>query len=134
MREEKREQCHKNCEVGSEVSWETPVLAGVAETTAGDVESANVSGNGGEREYNNRRTQNRQRATIQKPKHKPQRTENFQPWKIKRQPNTDRPRQNFVIIDVAGELNWIKRFEDSGVNEDAGENKIENSPENTPNT
>ena len=41
MREEKREQRHKNCEIGYEVSWEAPVLAGVTETAAGDVESAN---------------------------------------------------------------------------------------------
>ncbi len=50
MREKKREQRHKNCEVGSEVSWEAPVLAGVTETATGDVESANFRCNGGERE------------------------------------------------------------------------------------
>jgi hypothetical protein len=50
IREEKREQRHKNCEVGSEVSWEAPVLAGVAETAAGDVESANFRCDGGESE------------------------------------------------------------------------------------
>ena len=50
IREEKREQRNKNCEVGSEVSWEAPVLAGVTETAAGDVESANFRCNGGERE------------------------------------------------------------------------------------
>ena len=50
IREETREQRNKNCEVGSEVSWEAPVLAGVTETAAGDVEPANFSGNGGERE------------------------------------------------------------------------------------
>ena len=80
------------------------------------------------------RSQNRQRATIKKAKHKPERTENFQPRKIKRERDTDRPRQNFVIIDIVGELNRINCFERSGVDENAGENKIENSPENTPNT
>ena len=64
MREEKREQRHKNCEVGSEVSWETPVLAGVTETAAGDVESANFCRDRREREDHDRRTQNRKRATI----------------------------------------------------------------------
>lgn len=47
IREEKREQRNKNCEVGSEVSWEAPVLAGVTETATGDVESANFGGNSG---------------------------------------------------------------------------------------
>ena len=54
IREEKREQRHKNCEVGSEVSWEAPVLAGVTETATGDVESADFCGNGGEREDQDR--------------------------------------------------------------------------------
>ena len=62
--EEKREQRHENCEVGSKVRGEAPVLAGVTETAAGDVEPANFSGNGGDREDHDRRTQNRQRATI----------------------------------------------------------------------
>jgi hypothetical protein len=64
IREEKREQRHKNCEVGSEVSWEAPVLAGVTETAAGDVESANFCRDRREREDDDRRTQNRQRTTI----------------------------------------------------------------------
>ena len=64
IREEKREQRHKNCEVGSEVSWEAPVLAGVTETAAGDVESANFRGDGGEGKHHDRQRQNRQRATI----------------------------------------------------------------------
>ena len=104
MREEKREQRHKNCEVGSEVSWETPVLAGVTETAAGDVESADLCGDRREREDHDRRTQNRQRATIQKPKHQCERTENFQPGQIKRERDTDGPRQNLEIIDAAGEF------------------------------
>ena len=64
MREEKREQRHKNCEVGSEVSWEAPVLAGVTETAARDVESPNFRCDGGKGEDHDRRTQNRQRTTI----------------------------------------------------------------------
>ena len=104
------------------------MLAGVTETAAGDIESANFCRNRGEREDHDRHTQNRQRATIQKPKHKPERTENFQPRKIKRQCDTDRPRQNFVVINVAGELNRIECLERSSVNENAGEMKIDNSP------
>ena len=64
MREEKREQRHKNCEIGREMSWETPVLTGVTETAAGDVESADFCRDRREREDNDRRTQNRQRAAI----------------------------------------------------------------------
>jgi hypothetical protein len=56
--EEKREQRSENCEIGYEVSRETPILAGMAETAAGDVESANFCGNGGERENHDRRSQN----------------------------------------------------------------------------
>lgn len=128
IREEKREQRNKNCEVGSEVSWEAPVLAGVTETATGDVESANFRGNGGEREDHDRRTQNRQRAAIEKSKHKPDCTENFQPRKIKRERDTDGPRQKFVIVDVAGELNRINCFERSRIDKNAGDSKIDNSP------
>jgi hypothetical protein len=64
MREEKREQRYKNCEVGSEVSWEAPVLAGVTETATGDIESANFCCDCRKREDDDRRTQNRKRATV----------------------------------------------------------------------
>src|SRR5262245_42891119 len=113
--------------------WETPVLAGVTEPAASDVESANFRCNGGECEDDDRRNQNRQRAAIQKSEHKAERAENFQPWKIKRERDTDGPHQEFVIIDVAGELNRIKRFQRSRINEGAGQNKIENTPEKTSN-
>src|SRR3954462_7373433 len=111
--------------------WETPVLASMTKTAARDVESANFCRNGCEREDHDRRSQNRQRTTIQKAKHKPERAENFEPWKIKCDCDTHRPRQEFVIIDVAGELNRINRFECSGIDEDTGEGKVENSPEKT---
>src|SRR5438477_12289949 len=110
------------------MTWKTPVLAGVTETAAGDIESANFCHNRGKREDNDRHTQNRQRTTIQKPKHKSERAQNFQPRKIKRERDTDGPRQNFVIVDVAGELNRIKCLERSGVDENAGDCKIDNSP------
>ena len=111
------------------MSWETPVLAGVTKAAAGDVESANLCSNRGGREDNDRHHQNRQRAAIAESKNKPKRTEDFHPRKIKRQRHADRPRQNFVIIDVAGELNWIECFERSRVDENASDNKIENSPD-----
>ena len=55
MREEKREQRHKNCEVGSEVSWEAPVLAGVTETATGDVETAEFCSNCGDEKDRDKR-------------------------------------------------------------------------------
>ena len=104
------------------MSWEAPVLAGVTETATGDIESANFCCNSGEREDHDGRAQNRKRAAIEKSKHKPERTKDFQPGKIKRERDIDGPRENFVIVDVAGELNRINCFEDSSINEDAGEN------------
>ena len=104
------------------------MLGGVTETAAGDIESANFGSDSGEREDYDRRTQNRERAAIQKSKHKPECAENFQPRKIKGQSDTDWPRQNFVIIDVTSELNGINCFDHPGVDEDAGKNKIENAP------
>ena len=55
IRKNEREQRHKDCEIGSEVSWETPILAGMTETAAGDVESSNLSSNDSEREDHDRR-------------------------------------------------------------------------------
>ncbi len=89
------------------MAWETPVLAGVTETAATDVESANFCRNDGEGEDHNGRTQNRKSAAIQKAKHKPERAENFQPRKIKRERDTDGPRKKFEIVDVAGEFSGI---------------------------
>jgi hypothetical protein len=128
IREEKREQRHKNCDVGYEVRRETPVLAGMTETAAGNVESTNFCCNRREGEDHDRHTQNRKCAAIEKSKHKPERAENFQPRKIKRERDTDGPRQKFVIVDVAGELNRIKCLERSRVDENAGDGKIDNSP------
>jgi hypothetical protein len=46
----KREQNGENCEIGQQVSREAPVLAGVTETAAGNVEAAHFCRDGGERE------------------------------------------------------------------------------------
>ena len=37
VRKAKHEQCGENCEIGGEMRWEAPVLAGVAKTAAGDI-------------------------------------------------------------------------------------------------
>ena len=83
------------------------MLAGVTETAAGNVESANFCGNCDEGEDQDQRNQNRQRAPIEKSKNKPERAEDFQPRKIKRQRDTDRPRQKFVIVDATREFHRI---------------------------
>jgi hypothetical protein len=51
----KREQRGENCEIGQQVSREAPVLAGVTETAAGNVEAAHFCGDGGEREDQDQR-------------------------------------------------------------------------------
>jgi hypothetical protein len=53
--EEKQKQPGQNCQIGYQVRGETPVLAGVTETAAGDVESANFCRNRREREDHDRR-------------------------------------------------------------------------------
>ena len=103
------------------------MLAGVTKAAASDVQSANLCSNRSGRKDHDRHHQNRQRAAIAESKNKPKRTEDFHPRKIKRQRHADRPGQNFVIIDIAGELNWIDCFERSRVNENPGQNKIENT-------
>ena len=55
---------------------------------------------------------------------------NFQPGQIEREPDADRPGQNFVVVDVVGEANWIERFDHAGVNEKAADDKIDNAPNN----
>jgi len=55
----KREQGGENCEIGRDVSGETPMLAGMTETAAGDVETANFCTDRGNEEDHNKRSQNR---------------------------------------------------------------------------
>ena len=54
--------------------------------------------------------------------------ENFQPGQIKREPDADCPRKNFVIIDVVGKTDRIERFDCAGVNENAADDKIDSAP------
>src|SRR6266536_249169 len=55
--------------------------------------------------------------------------EHFQPRQIKRETDTDGPRQDFVIIDVISELERIERLDRSGINENSADNQIHNSPD-----
>jgi len=157
--EEKKKQRSENSKIRREMARETPVLAGVTETAAGNVQSASFCRNDTEGEDHDGRTQNQKSAAIPKAKHKSERAENFQPRKIKRERNTHGPRQKFEIVDTAGEFtgicerkvakigetvgnaemlkvsNQTVQIEDLSKpreNKDSGENKIENSRENTP--
>src|SRR6266436_9360227 len=55
--------------------------------------------------------------------------ENFQPRQIERQCDRDGPRENLVIINVVGELNWIEGFDRAGINENAPNDKTNDPPE-----
>src|SRR5882724_292730 len=52
----------------------------------------------------------------------------LQPRQIKGEPNADKPRKDFVIVDVGGEPNRIERFDRSCVNEHSANNHVRNSP------
>ena len=91
------------------MAGETPVLAGVTEAATGDIESANFCGDDSEREEHDRRNQNRQRTAIQESEYQSERTDNFQPWNIERQRDTNGPGQNFEIVDVPGEICGVRQ-------------------------
>ena len=101
----------------------------MTETAASDIESASFRSNRGDEEYHHEHSQNRQCATIEKAKNQGEAAKNFQPWQIERERNSDGPRQNFVMIDVVSKLDRVERFKHAGVNENCGNDKIDNSPE-----
>ncbi len=107
---------------------QAPVFAGATETTAADVESADFCRNGGRDEDGNERGQDRQSPEIKAPRDQCESAEDFQPGQIKREPDTDHPRQNLVVVDIVGETNRIERFDRAGVNENAADDKIDNAP------
>jgi len=107
---------------------QAPVFARATETTAADVESADFCRNGGRDEDGNERGQDRQSPEIKAARDQCESAEDFQPGQIKRDPDTDHPRQNLVVVDVVGETNRIERFNRAGVNENATDYKIDNAP------
>ena len=111
------------------MSGEAPVFAGVTEAAAGDIEAANFGHHGGDDENEGKQGQDRQSSEIKTTRDQRESAKDFQPGQIKCELHANRPWQDFVIIDVAGELNWIDCFERSRVNENAGQNKIENAPD-----
>src|SRR6266404_7432029 len=96
---------------------QVPAFADVTEAAAADVESADFCENGGDDEDEDKRGQDRQSTEIKAPCDQCESAENFQPGQIKREPNTDCPRQNFVVIDVVGETNRIERLNRASINE-----------------
>jgi len=64
-----------------------PVLAGVAEAAAGDVESTDFRDNARSNEDEGEPGQNEQSSAIEEPQNKSKATEQFQPRQIKGQSN-----------------------------------------------
>jgi len=116
-------------EIERDMSRKAPVFAGVTETAARDVEAANLRGDCGDDEDRGKRGQDRQSSEIKTARDERESAQNFQPGKIKCEPHADRPRQDFVIIDVAGKADWIERFNCAGVNENAANDKFRDPPD-----
>ena len=85
------------------MGWEIPVLAGVTEAPAGDIETPNFCRDGGDDEDRDKRSQDRQSPEIKTPHDQGKTAEDFQPRQIKSEADTDRPRKDFVIVDVISE-------------------------------
>ena len=110
------------------MSGEAPVLAGVTEAATRDVETANFGRDGGDDEDGGKRGQDRQSSEIKTTRDQRESAKDFQPGQIKCELHANRPWQDFVIIDVAGESDWIERFNHTGINENAANDKFRDSP------
>ena len=111
------------------MSRKAPVFAGVTETAARDVEAANFGRDGGDDENGGKSGQDRQSTEIKTARDQRESAKDFQPWQIKCESDANRPWQDFVIIDVAGESDWIERFNHAGVNENAANDKFCDPPD-----
>src|SRR5260370_32695452 len=116
-----------------EMRCEAPVFAGVTETAARDVEAADFGRDGGDDENGGKRGQDRQSSEIKTARDQRESAKNFQPGQIKCESHANRPWQDLVIIDVAGESDWIERFDHAGVNENAANDKFRDSPDESRN-
>src|SRR5882724_4466025 len=101
----------------------------MTEATAGDVEAANLRGDRGDDEDRGKRGQDRQSSEIKTARDEREAAQNFQPGEIKCEPRTDRPRENFVVVHVAREPDWIERFDHAGINENAANDKFHDPPD-----
>ena len=113
---------------------EAPVLAGVTEAAAGDIEAANFGRDGGDDENGGKRGQDRQSSEIKTARDQRESAKDFQPGQIKCESHANRPWQDFVIIDVASESDWIERFYHAGVNENAANNNFPDPPDESRNS
>ena len=128
VRNPKHDQCSENRQIGRQMRRKTPVLTGVTETATGDIESAGFCRDRRQREDNDQRSQDRQCPAIPHANNEREAAENLQQWQIERQSDTNWPRKNFVIIDVAGELNRIERFDRSCIKKNASNDEADNAP------
>lgn len=115
------------------MSGETPVFAGVTETATRDVEAANLRGDRGNDEDRGKRGQDRQSSEIKTARDQRESAKDFQPGQIKCESHANRPWQDLVIIDVAGESDWIERFDHAGVNKNAANDKFRDPPDESRN-
>ena len=111
------------------MSRETPVLASVTETAAGDIEAAHLCGNGGDEEDTSQSGQHCQCAAIEKAEDQRDAAEHFQPRQIKSERYADGPWQNFVIVDVVSKLDWIERFNSAGIDKNCADDERHTSPD-----
>src|ERR1700736_5944257 len=107
---------------------EVPVLTGMTETAAGDIEAAEFCDNGRADENRQQRGQDQQSAAVEKAEDDREAAEDFQPWEVKRQPHRNEPRQHFVVVDVVGELDRVERLNYAGINKNSAEDKIDDAP------
>ena len=124
-------ECKQACEnrqIGRQMRRITPVLTGVTETATGDIESAGFCRSRRQCEDNDQHGQDRQCPAIQQANNQREATQNLQPWQIKRQCDTNWPRKNFIVIDVAGELNRIECFDRSCIKENSSNDEADNAP------
>ena len=127
------QQRRQQDQIEREMSRKAPVFAGVTETAARDVEAANFGRDGGDDENGGKRGQDRQSSEIKTARDQRESARNFQPGQIKCESHANRPWQDLVIIDVAGESDWIERFDHAGVNENAANDKFRDPPDESRN-
>jgi len=124
-----RQQDTENCEIEREMRGEIPVLADVTETAEGNVQATDFCGNCGDEEDPDERRKDGQSTEIKTAQDQGKSAEYFQPGQIKRKPDADRPRQNFVIVDVVSELDGVENFDRAGINENSADDKIDDAPD-----
>src|SRR4051812_37639618 len=100
---------------------EIEILAGVAKTTAADVESPRFGNDARDNENRHETRDDEYAAAIKNARDQGEPAEDLQPRQIKREPDPCLPGQHFVIVDVSGELDWIDDLDRPGVNEESAD-------------